>query len=215
MASPPPALTALVDTFVPGSEGHIPYPPASVLGVDRDVAELVANLPEAPRHEFESLLRAVESPWVNLLLTGRPRRFTRLTPAAREEYLLGWSRSRLAVKRKGFQAAKRLATWFCFSARTSDGRNPLWDRIHYEPPALPNPPATSPSFAPTVPDRDEELSADVCVIGSGAGGGVLASRVAAAGYRVVVLEAGDWVTGLAYPRASGRDSTTSTSAAGS
>jgi choline dehydrogenase-like flavoprotein len=200
MVGPTPALTALVDTFVPGSEGGAPYPRASSLGVDRDIAELVANLPEAQRREFESLLRAIDNPWLNLLLSGSPRRFTRLSSEARERYLRAMSRSRLAIKRKGFQAGKRLATWFYFSARMSNGRHPLWDRIHYEPPALPAPTTAPWDLVPIVPARDEEISTDVCVIGSGAGGAVLAARAAAAGYRVVVLEAGDWVPGLAYPR---------------
>jgi choline dehydrogenase-like flavoprotein len=194
----------LVDTFLPGGIGPSgdgrPYPSASAVGVDRDVAELVAALPEAQRREFGSLLRAIDSPFTNLLLTGRPRRFTRLSPAEREEYLRGWSRSTLAVKRRGFQAAKRLAAWFYFSSVPRDGHPPLWDRIHYLPPPQPPPVDLGPTMVPLVPDRDEDLTTDVCVVGSGAGGSVIAARLAAAGYRVTVLESGAWVPGLAYPR---------------
>lgn len=200
-----PVLTALADTLVPGTPllpgPPASYPPASLLGVDRAVAELVAGLPAAQRKEFEALLRAVDSRLTNLLLTGRPQRFTRLHRASQEAYLRGWAESRIAMKRRGFQAVKRLTAWFYFSARDVRGRHPLWDRVHYEPPAASTvPSALGLPFGPIVPERDEEVTADVCVVGSGAGGSVIAARLAAAGYRVVVLEAGAWVPAFAYPR---------------
>lgn len=47
---------------------------------------------------------------------------------------------------------------------------------------------------PEPPPADLDLEYDVCVIGSGAGGALVASRAAAAGLRVVIIEAGDYVS---------------------
>ena len=42
--------------------------------------------------------------------------------------------------------------------------------------------------------EDHDLSCDVCIIGSGAGGAVLAAELAQSGLDVVVLEEGGWFT---------------------
>jgi choline dehydrogenase-like flavoprotein len=197
-AGTPAALSALVDTFLPAAP---PYPAGSEAGVDRELAAFIEGLPRGQRQELASLFRALDSRIANFLLTGAPRRFSNLDPAARERYLVVWSRSRIAIKRKGFQAAKRLATWLYFSKPLVDRTHPLWERIHYDPSELPSGvPDPMESLSPWVPDRDAELDADACIVGSGAGGAVIAERLARAGFRVVVLESGEWFSHLAYPR---------------
>jgi len=201
-APPPPVLTALVDALLPGTsagDGGPALPSARALGVDRDFAALLAELPKFQQDEFGSLFRAVENRALNLFLSGRPLRFTALSPQRREAYLRAWSTSRLGLKRKGFQATKRLAAWFYFSAEPREG-NPFWPAIHYAAPPLPSASPLPTSLEPSVPTPNEERRCDVCIVGSGAGGGVIAARLAAAGYSVVVLEAGAWVPGLSYPR---------------
>src|SRR3989442_8929519 len=133
-------LRALADTLVPSLAVN-PDPDgfygrkASDLGVDADVARIVeAYLSPDRRSGFRRLLRTVESPGWNLLLSGGPHRFSDLDDVNRERYLLAWSRSRLGVKRQGFQAVKRLVVFLAYAKAVEDGRNPNWRGIGYDGP---------------------------------------------------------------------------------
>src|SRR5207245_11490403 len=82
---------------------------ASDLAIDDDVARIIERyLSPNQRADFRRLLRTVESPWANLLLSGRPHRFSSGPQAERERFLLAWAHSRLGIKRRGFQDVKRL-----------------------------------------------------------------------------------------------------------
>src|SRR5436309_2047950 len=98
-------LRLLADTIVPrtGDPSEPLGASASDLGVDALVEKaIVEYLPLDVQRQFRQLLRAVESPALNFLLTGRPIRFGGLTPERREAYVLAWARSRLGIKRRGF-----------------------------------------------------------------------------------------------------------------
>jgi choline dehydrogenase-like flavoprotein len=195
-------LRILCDTLVPrvqgGPDGFLSRA-ATDIHVDDDIIQIVGDYLAADQQaDFHRLLRTVENPLLNLVLTGRPSRFSRLSSEARERYLLGWARSRLPVKRQGFHAVKRLTEFLFYAKLLDGGRNPNWGAIGYDgPDDAERARHCHPEelrIVPFVPQRETTLQADVCVVGSGAGGAVVAAKLAQAGYRVIVLEAGPYRT---------------------
>src|SRR2546428_2265052 len=130
----------------------------------------------------------------NLLVPGAPRRFSTEGEWYRERFLLGWAHSRLGIKRQGFHAVKRLVLFLTYAKVLDGGVNPNWPSIGYAgPPSAESPLPRHPSevrIEPLKPTGETALDADVCVVGSGAGGSVIAAKLAEAGYRGIVLEAG-------------------------
>src|SRR3990170_4894917 len=126
------SLRMLADTIVPRTDGPLAAS-ASDLGVPALAEQAIANVPPTVQEEFRTLLHAVENPALNLLLTGRPVRFSGLSSQAREAYLKSWAHSRMGVKRRGFHSIKRLVCGLYYSA-VEDGGNRAWPAMGYAPP---------------------------------------------------------------------------------
>ena len=154
------------------------------------VERLIASLPDPLDHtKLKVLLSGLGSPAANLVLTGRFKSLQAMDAAAREATLRDYATSSIPLRRAGFQALKRLAHVAFYCWPMEGGGHPAWRAAGYPGP-LPQPPVATAPLPVLAVDRDTTLDCDVLVIGSGAGGGVVAGLLAEAGRSVVVLEKG-------------------------
>jgi choline dehydrogenase-like flavoprotein len=188
-------LHAVCDTLLPS----IPRPDdparyhatgAIAAGTPARVEQMLGLLANPhDRARLKLLLAVLDSAAANLVAGGGFRSFAGMDAAARERVLTGLAHSSITLRRAGFQALKRLCQvgYFCFPP--PEGRHPAWEAVGYPGP-LPHPGRTVPPLAALAPDADTTLDGDVVVVGSGAGGGVVAGLLTAAGREVIVLDKG-------------------------
>ncbi len=188
------ATLALVsDTFVGGD------------GVRRAAIAAEAmesSLDPAQVRQLRLVLRSLESRAANLALGGGPARFRDMPVESRERLLLGWGHSRLAMRRSAFAAFRKLLTFIAYAEPGQDGVNALHAAIGYAPTYEAVTDDPTPIHPTEVPATDDPVTfeADVAIVGSGAGGGVIAAALAEAGRSVIVLEGGPFTPETAMPR---------------
>ncbi|HEV3001872.1 MAG TPA: FAD-dependent oxidoreductase [Solirubrobacteraceae bacterium] len=177
-------LRELCDTIVPSIRRE-PDPTgfwarsASDLGVDQAIGTALDLMPPDQRAGLQQLLDAIAE-----------QGFAGASQLSREQLLLNL---RLASRDAAFGigALTSLSLFFAYGIVDEHGQNPNWRVLGYPGPISPAPDVPKP-IRPRVPDGDTTIEADAVVVGSGAGGAVIAARLAEAGLRVVVLEAGGY-----------------------
>lgn len=178
-------LAAVCDTYVPSLE-RSPDPhgfwarSATDLGVDQAILQVLGTLPEEPGAGMLELLEALGA-----------QGFLAASRRSREQLLHTTSLANRDAA-AGLAALGGLTLLITYAAPDPQtGQNPNWPVLGFPGPisAAPDEPKR---ITPLVPEGDTTLEADVCVVGSGAGGGVIAGTLAGQGLRVVVLEAGGY-----------------------
>src|SRR6195952_2494539 len=161
-------LAALADTFCAA--------PASDLGVPAAAEQyLLAMVPEAQLTGLMQLLDTMAS----LGLKNQPL----VTREVIAKTIAGIA----PEARAGVDALRQLVLLLAYGNPDETGVNPFWKTWGYPGPVS-APPDVPKTLATVTPDGDQELSADVVVVGSGSGGGVLAAELREGGHDGALLE---------------------------
>ncbi|GAB4551410.1 MAG: GMC family oxidoreductase [Anaerolineae bacterium] len=189
-------LRAICDTFVPALAVAAPDPSgffarsASAMHLPQHMAEILTEYASERLDQVRLVLDLLDQPLVNSLLGGVNLPFRRMDINQRTATLRDWAESRLDLRRGAYLVLKRLALLLFYTLVDANGKNPNWEAIGY--PGPKPAPHTEKPLKPLEIHEEVDIETEVVVIGSGAGGSVVAAELAAAGYSVLVLEKGGY-----------------------
>jgi choline dehydrogenase-like flavoprotein len=187
-------LLAIADTFIaaePEAKDAFARAKGSEMVNLMHVHTLVAKQPRVSQLEFLQLLNLLNSPMLGFTWAGPWKKFMNLNGQQRESMFYAWSQSNIGKLRKAFLSLKKLVVFPAY-ANSVDEQNPAWEAMAYPGP-LSEPPKIERSIKPFTINDADELIADIVVVGSGAGGGVVAGELAKAGWDVIVVEKGAYL----------------------
>jgi len=185
------ALHSICETFAPAAAG---WPSAVEMGIPAAIAEALDFNPRtSDRAQLLQLLDLWDTRLHALFTVGRLQNFSSLPLATRAQVLLSWADSSFGKRRAVFQALRKAIGFLYVMLPGANGaRSLVWEKFGYPGPLGSQKPDAPRPLAVVIPLRDMDLSCEICIVGSGAGGGTAAAVLAGAGKDVIVLEAGGY-----------------------
>lgn len=185
-------LSAIMDTYLPAlprrdDPNGFFATPASATDAPAAAEEVILELPAADQGGLRELLD-------KLAFFGK---LEKAPLKVRETALDTIARDPRAAK--GLDALRRMTLMLGYALPDAKGQNPFWKQFAYAGPTFVGASET-PELLTTEPENGANLAADVVVVGSGAGGGVIAGELSAAGLKVIVLDMGRHFPDAAFGR---------------
>jgi choline dehydrogenase-like flavoprotein len=185
-------LAALCDTLIPAideisaeADRDFLTRTGSDLGLPQMLASALEQSPEDIRNEIEDALQRLDDAGF-------------ATVTERRSALLA-----AELDRPRFREFASGALALFYALPDESGKNPNWRALGYPGPiASPPSPEQAPKTIPLeeISGGSVTLVADVCVVGSGAGGSVIAAELQSAGASVVVIERGQYRNEADFPQ---------------
>jgi choline dehydrogenase-like flavoprotein len=182
-------LEALFDTFIPALEAAVD--PGGMLG--RSASEM--GLAPAFEQMIGEAMMADEIEAIGQLLDGIAEQGLAAQSQSGREAIVRALQDSGPEAKLGIHSLKAAAMTLFYALPDDAGHNPNWEGVGFPGPrSAPPPPAEAPKTIglTEVTGESATLQADVVVVGSGAGGGVIAAELQRAGRSVLVLEQGGY-----------------------
>jgi len=190
------ALNAICEALIPSidqtndKDGYWKRSPQD-LDLAPKIIKIIEGQADEEQAEFNQLLNLLSSRFLGLTWWGALKSAPNLSIQQREKLLQSWSTSKFNPLRKGFVTLKKLAGYLYYGYSETT-HNPNWKSLNYPGPLVGPRRGIQPIKTLKV-SSEKTLDCDTVIIGSGAGGGVVAGILAKAGQKVIVLEKGNYL----------------------
>ncbi len=196
-------LKVICDTFIPSTPivmhdteiQEFWNRKASDVQVAEAILSVMKSMPPEVQAEFKQVIELFNSTLFLGFTVGKFSSFQDLSFEKREEVLQKFSQHFLPPLRQIFNVLKKLTAFIYYGTSFNEKDNPNWQALKY---TIPNSPLKikdekeqiNSVIKPIEIYKDCVFECDILVIGSGAGGGVVAGELANAGFDVLVVEKG-------------------------